>query len=153
MKTSFIDWLATDELNVFITVTFKQALFNNEGVWRPITEADVKATAWVLRDRFTKALVGKHKKIPFIVFSEGDGFLKRRHIHILSVKPSNFTEQEFREVFCRTALKLDWVYNEIDIREITSHTQRNVISYSLKEGTDAFIPEASSLPVTHRLVG
>jgi hypothetical protein len=41
---------------------------------------------------------------------------------------------------------LDWVYNEMDIRQIEAETRRRVIAYSLKEGVGAFIPEASYVP-------
>ena len=110
---------------------------------QPLQPENVRKTAWLLRDRFTKKLIGKGKRLPFLVFVEGKDSYKREHIHIITVKPKNISLLKFDEVFQKTASKLDWVHNEIDIREIEPQTQRRVISYSLKEGVGALIPEAS----------
>lgn len=45
--------------------------------------------------------------------------------------------------FIETAQKLDWVRPQIDIKPINPGERRKVVSYCLKSGHDAFIPEAS----------
>lgn len=146
MKRELLDWLASSELNVFATVSLKQAIENDEAGWSRITPAHTTKTAWLLRDRVTKALVGKKHRIPFLVFAEGDGFIKRKHLHIATARPHDISIDRFTDVLRFQASKLDWVHKEIDIRAVEDKTHRQVIAYSLKEGTDAFIPEASFVP-------
>ena len=56
------------------------------------------------------------------------------------------SEQEYKNLFLSTVKNLDWVYEQIDIQFIGSQDISNIALYSLKTGTDAFIPEASFLP-------
>ena len=154
MRSNLIEWVYHSELDHFMTVTLRSALLTPEGFWRPITPEDVKRTAWLLRDRFTKALVGpaafKRKEYPpFIAFAEGDGRDKRFHLHAVASNPLNISEFEYAELFRRTARKLDWVHSEIDVRPIEKPfniNTRSVISYCLKDGTNSFLPEASFIP-------
>lgn len=154
MKTDLINWLERPEIDYFLTVTLRQAVLTDDGCWRSITPDDVKKTAWLLRDRFSKALVGpaafKRRRCPtFVVFAEGDGRNKRYHLHIAASKPSDVSEYDYADVFRRTAKRLDWVYDEIDIRPVDRRLGGNVravIAYSLKEGAEAFLPEASFVP-------
>lgn len=147
LKSNYIKWLSDNPVDIYATVTLKKAILNNEGFWIRLTPELVSKTAWLLRDRLTKALVGKKRKIAFMPFVEGDGDLKRMHLHIAVEKPSEYSLLEFSDVFRATAIRLDWVYNEIDIREIRPKTQKRVVAYSLKEGCGAFLPEASYLPL------
>jgi len=149
MKTNYVNWLASNEVDIFVTVTLKQSILNNEGVWVPISQEDIRKTAWILRDRVMKAVGGRRRKFPFFVFSEGDGYLTRSHLHIVTKRPPNLELSSFRIFFREKSARLDWVYDEIDVREISPQTQHRVISYSLKGGTGAFIPEASWVPITN----
>jgi len=135
-------------LNVFITVTLKQARPADDGRLYYMTSDLQRSTAFILRDRVTASLVGKKRKdtIPFLVFGEGDGIAKRHHLHILTVIPPDVPFEDYSAMFREKALRLDWVYNEIDVRLIRPGTDRVLIKYSLKEGLDAFIPEASFVP-------
>ena len=146
MKKEILDWLSFPTFNVFVTVSLKQAIENEYGGWSRLTPEQVTRTAWLLRDRSTKALVGKKKKFPFLAFAEGDGFIKRKHLHFIVASPTEISLMEFSDKLRFQALKLDWVYNEIDIRPIEANEHRRVIAYSLKEGLSAFIPEASFVP-------
>ena len=140
-------WLSSPNLNVYCTVTLKQALPNDGGTLTYIADCDIKRTAWLLRDRLFKATVGKKRKdrFPFLVFSEG-GKDKRYHLHIMTLLPLGMSLVEFQDIFRHKALKLKWVYDEIDVRPIAPATESRVVSYSLKTGLDAFIPEASFIP-------
>ena len=140
------EWLSGAQFNVFATVSLRQGIQNDNGTWARITPEQIIRTAWLLRDRFTKAFVGKRKQIPFLVFAEGDGTIKRHHLHILTFVPNDKCLREFVDTFRFQALKLDWVYNEIDIQQIQPSTEHKVLNYSLKEGIGAFLPEASCVP-------
>ena len=146
MKRELLDWLSTSMVDAFATISLKQGIENADGHWSRLTTEHAVRTGWLLRDRLTKAVVGKKQKIPFLVFSEGDGTIKRRHLHIATQVPDNMRFQEFADMLRFKAVKLDWVYNEIDIRPIIDGTARRAIAYSLKEGIEAFIPEASFIP-------
>ena len=146
MKHELVDWLSKSPVNVFATVSLKQGIQRDDGGWANLTHEHITKTAWLLRDRLTKAVVGKKSKIPFLVFVEGDGVVKRKHLHIVTLKPMGIQFSEFSDTFRFKAMGLDWVYNEIDIRPIVADTERRVIAYSLKEGMGAFIPEASFIP-------
>jgi hypothetical protein len=61
-------------------------------------------------------------------------------------KPLHMSMEDFEWRFRRIAGRLDWVYDEIDFRTIQSGTARAILQYSLKEGVDAFVPEASFVP-------
>lgn len=143
MIKAYKKWLSDQGANVFVTVTLKKAILNDQGFWVRLNEDHVKKTAWLLRDRVTKALVGHKQKINYLSFTEGDGDLKRFHLHLAISKPKEISVEIFDENFRRTALRLDWVYNEIDIKHIHVEDNRNIISYSLKEGAGSFLPEAS----------
>ena len=146
MKTEINDWLSDTPLNVFATVSLRQGIQNDNGTWSRITPEQITRTAWLLRDRFTKAFIGKRKQLPFLVFAEGDGTIKRHHLHILTFVPKDRSLREFVDTFRFQALKLDWVYNEIDIQPIQPGAECKVLHYSLKEGMGAFLPEASCVP-------
>ena len=147
MKNELINWLSSSPVNVFATVSLKQGIRTDDGCWVSLTNEHIMKTGWILRDRVTKAVVGKKANIPFLVFVEGDGLVKRKHLHIATFKPMSIQFYEFSETFRLKAMGLDWVYNEIDIRPIEADTERRVIAYSLKEGMGAFIPEASFVPL------
>ena len=148
---SFRSWLSSPDLNVFATVTLRQsrATDHHNRCW--ITTEDITRTAWLLRDRLTKKLLpaGAARRgdgITFLPFREGNGFEKRYHLHIVTTKPDLMAWEEYKAAFLSVASRLDWVYDEIDLRRLENHHQdepNRVIAYSLKEGTDAFIPEAA----------
>ena len=146
MKKKLLDWLSLSKPTVFVTVSLKQGIENENGGWSRLTAEHIRKTAWILRDRVTKSVVGKKQRLQFIVFYEGDGTLKRYHLHIATIVPNGMSFREFSDRFHYQAAKLDWIYNEIDIRPIDTNTHQRIIAYSLKEGMDAFIPEASFVP-------
>jgi hypothetical protein len=146
LKKEYRNWLASREYDLFASVTLRQGIQRDHGTWLRITPEDIRKTAWLLRDRYTKALVGKYQKLPFLAFQEGDGRIKRYHLHIMVASTDRMTLRDQSDLFRFTAMKLDWVYNEIKIRSIKNQNTPQVISYSLKEGTGAFIPEASFVP-------
>lgn len=85
----------------------------------------------------------------FLPFREGDGFQKRIHLHLVTEKPSSMSFDEYSAAFLSVSGRLDWVYDEVDLRMIQSRDDdevNRVISYVLKEGTDAFIAEAAFVP-------
>lgn len=143
MNKHYINWLTIEQYNIFATITLKQAFLSDAGTWQPLRSEDVRKTAWIFRDRFAKKLIGRKKTLPFLVFEEGKADFKRNHLHIVTVMPTSFSFSKYKALFLETAAKLDWVHKEIDVREIEPKTQRRVISYSLKEGVGALIPEAS----------
>jgi hypothetical protein len=144
-------WLSSPDLNVFATVTLRQSRTSDGGDRRWITVEDVSRTAWLLRDRLTKKLLpaGALRKgcgVNFLPFREGNGTEKRFHLHIVTSMPTNMSWEEYRATFFHVSSRLDWVYDEIDLRQIGGHGHDEpyrVVGYSLKEGTDAFIPEAA----------
>ena len=170
LKDALLKWLEHPDLNTFITVSLKQAYspFDEReciremcaqvssrrrhalthASWRPITTADVRKTGWLIRDRFTKAVFGarSNRYRPFLVFAEGDGAIKRRHLHIVSVRPLEMTPAEYERLFRAKTADLDWVHDQVDFRAIETGTDGKVRSYCLKEGLDAFVPEASFVP-------
>jgi len=137
----FKERLLETDFNVFATVSLRQGIKNDNGTWSRITPEQITRTAWLLRDRFTKAFVGKRKQLPFLAFAEGDGAVKRHHLHILTFVPNDKCLLDFVDTFRFQALKLDWVYNEIDIQQIKPGTENVLLNYSLKEGMDAFLAE------------
>ena len=151
MQTYFhVDWLSKCNCDIFATVTLKQALRNEHDNWHRIQPESIKKTAWLLRDRVSKAVFGssafkKNKIAPFLVFTEGDS-LKRHHLHIATQKPPNMETFEYETRFVKAARSLEWIYDQIDIRQIDYGSVEKVIAYSLKTGTEAFLPEASFVP-------
>jgi hypothetical protein len=148
-------WLSRSNFDILCTVSLKQGLpigcnsaAQDSIIWSRISDADIERTAWILRDRFTKAAFGKrnNKRYPFLVFREGDGAQKRFHLHFLTVRPSDISFENFEMRFRSAALGLDWVYNEIDVRAVEDGTANRVLGYCLKEGQDAFLPAASFVP-------
>ena len=154
MKKDLANWIGSADLNVFATVTFKKRIWvpdsKNYFCLLPVTQENISKTAWIFRDRIMKKCHGtrafSNKDLPpFLVFFERDKN-DRPHIHILTSKPWNMSEQEYKNLFLSTVKNLDWVYEQIDLQFIGSQDISNVTLYSLKTGTDAFIPEASFLP-------
>jgi hypothetical protein len=151
-RASWKDWLADRTLNVLVTVTLKQGLANEPSSWVRLTPEDCVRTGWLLRDRVTKAVLGsaryrRGERFPFLTFLEG-GAEKRFHLHICAAVPSNVPVETFKAAFADVAAKLDWVHRGLDFRdanEVNLANSLRLMNYTLKEGTDAFLPEASSL--------
>ena len=147
MKNELKEWLSEYDIDVFATVTLKQAIRSDQGAWVRIGFDNIKHTGWILRDRISKAMRSGRNCPPFLVFYEGDGDLKRYHLHIATKKPSDMSLVDYSDTFRRIAKRLHWVYDQIDIFQFHAAEAKSVIGYSLKEGAGAFIPEASFLPV------
>jgi hypothetical protein len=143
LKQDLINWLSRTEFNLFITTTLRQARQTDDGYWQRISHDDIRRTGWILRDRYTKAIVGKNRKLPFLAFCEGDGIDKRFHLHILTATTSELTHREHADLFRKVAARMEWVYDKIDARSIKPNEHSRVIGYSLKQGIASFIPEAS----------
>ena len=146
----FVKWLEESKANVAITITLKQGLPLGNGRFEPLTDHKAIQTARLISERITKGLVGtrgyqkRGERLPFLVFLEGDRFT-RKHFHIAAVRPPETSFSEY-EAFARSKIeKLNWVYNQHVSKEITGI--RGWIKYDLKNGIDAFIPEASILPI------
>jgi hypothetical protein len=146
LRDDLIEWLGGHKPNVFATVTLKQGRPHDGGGWTHISPEDMRETAWLLRDRVAKGLVGHKRRIPFLVFKEGDGWIKRYHLHITACLPEDINIARFSSVLREKAQRLDWVYGEIDVRPIEPNTENRVLKYCLKEGFDALLPEASYVP-------
>jgi hypothetical protein len=144
MRKALLNWIDSHDYNLFITITLRQSITSDAGHKVYIDDENVRKTAWILRDRILKSLKCESKKKVYLAFKEcGSLCNKRYHLHIVTYKPDNMNIAEYENKFRSKANRLDWVYNEIDIREIRSGEARQVLSYSLKEGVKAFIPEAS----------
>lgn len=153
MRREFERWLSGYDFDVIVTVSLKQALPAQDGTVVRISQEDVRRTGWLLRDRTTRRLFGKKEKVPFLVFAENGFGEKRHHLHVLTFKPNDMDLAEYKAKFVDVARRLEWVHKEIDIRPIQGRSSPNVVKYSLKEGADALIVEASCLPPEFRLVG
>lgn len=154
-RDDYVAWLDSPRLNVFITVTLKQALPNVNGNWVSIRETDIMTTGQFLRDRFTKRIIGtaryRRKQFPlFMVFAEGDRMITRHRLHIVAERPEFINYEEYCYRFKNTAARFEWVYNQIHIEPLTyrrGETEATgCIRYSMKNGTDKFLPEASFTP-------
>lgn len=126
-------------------MTLKQCIKNDLGFYVPLNSYEIEKTGSLLRNRITRALVGRRQTIPFCTFCEGGEDGKRYHYHIALHKPVTISFEDFSRIFRDKALKLDWIYNQIDIVPIANKTQQRVIGYSLKTGVEAFLPGASSV--------
>jgi hypothetical protein len=157
LNTHYKDWLAQLDLNTSITVTLKKAVEDERGYWSPLDRHRLLVTACKLRDRFIRKLVGranfdKGERLPFLVFYEVGQFDQRPHIHILTNKPDKFNDIEYRTHLTNTAIKLDYIYNHIQIQPIqySQYSSKDyALNYCLKTGTEAFLPEASFYASIH----
>ena len=148
------EWLNSDQLNVFATITLKKSIwiqsFGGDYILQSITGEHIRKVGWLIRDRVSKMAYGtrafKNKNIPpFLVFNEYDSS-DRPHLHIIASMPICMDAFEYNTKFYSIANNLDWVYNQIDIRAIAKGEAIKVIRYSLKSGSEAFLPEASFIP-------
>lgn len=152
-QTALVQWLDDPSLNVFATITLKQALpiVRGRDCWRPITLADVRHTAWLLRDRVSYKAHGRYraKYQPFLTFHHGGDGTTRHHLHIVAFRPPNESMDDYEMIFAQIGGGLDWVYERQDFRPIEPGTARAVINYSLgglNAVGDRFLPEASFVP-------
>jgi hypothetical protein len=156
-KSDFQKWIGCPSLNMFVTATLKQGISSPHGYPIPICQHDVVRTAWLLRDRSVKNLIGKSafkrgERLGFLAFAEGDGLIKRRHLHVLSQVPPGVSPAEYHHLIKAIASRLEWVHREIHVEALTygaSGRGHEPIRYCLKEGFDAFLPEASFLSPVH----
>jgi hypothetical protein len=146
------DWINTHaDFDTFITLTLKQRLPLSQGGSIPLTDEECVRTAWIFRDRLSKALLGSGrtragKGVPTAVFLEGDGRTLRRHLHLVIQRPdANASLMWVKARTNKAAENLQWVYKERDLRPIVYGRPEFVTNYCLKYGTDRFLPEASDL--------
>lgn len=153
-KQALSEWLSSiADYDVFVTVTFKQAILNDEGGLARLTEDECRKTLRILRDRVTKNVLGnaRYRSGETMIFvpclEQGHG-IKRLHSHICIKRPSGISLDSFKSNFMSAVSTLDWVHKQIDFREASDSGAANslrLIRYSLKEGLDAFVPEAASI--------
>src|SRR3954454_20062749 len=146
------DWINSHaEFDTFITLTLKQRVPLPQGGSIPLTDEECVRTAWLFRDRLSKALLGSGRtragqRVPTAVFREGDGKIIRKHLHFVIQRP----DPEASLIWVNTqmnkaAQNLHWVYKERDLRPIAYGRPEFVTDYCLKYGTDSFLAEASDL--------
>ena len=76
-KKELLKWLSDGHsYQYFVTLTLKQALCNDQGVFINITREECSRTAWLLRDRLLKRLIPpasirNGRKLGFLAFIEG----------------------------------------------------------------------------------
>ena len=137
------------DLNVFATVTFKQALIIGGGHIVRNTRENVDATCGVIRDRVYKKL--KRTKTPFLWITtiETGGGEKRIHAHMAIQIPHDIEFREFQDAFHDICRRMEWVHDRIEVTPIVDEDgergSKKVIFYMLKEGADALAFNASSL--------
>lgn len=152
-RNAFADWICShSDFDTFITLTLKQGLpcSTYRGRIVPISRGDCIKVARIFRDRMSRTYLGVGRvrgghRLPIAAFVEGNEFI-RMHLHFIAKKPTNTTLTDFRMAICQVAHKLEWAHDRVDTRPITFGKPEFVANYCLKDGTDAFLLEASSLP-------
>ena len=136
--------------NTLITLTLKQGLPCPETGFTSIRREHCAKTAWLFRDRFTRAIlksaaVRAGARLNLAAFYEGEfDHDKRHHLHLVTELPRDIDRLIHLPIqILKVKERLDWAHREFNVKEIT-RTPYAVIDYLLKEGTDAFLPEASS---------
>jgi hypothetical protein len=145
---AYRDWLVGEDVDVFATVTMKQAIRRKTPkgvVFEPLTKGIVEKTAWVIRDRITKRVLGSAKyraglRLRFIPMCEGNGGDKRLHLHVCTQKPYDMSFDEYELKFRKSIKDLEWLREIVEVRPLDS--KYAAITYTLKEGFDAFLPKA-----------
>jgi hypothetical protein len=125
-----------------ITFTFKQALPAIDGRLWHLDRDRCRKTLWILRDRLANFLLGRKGRLDWVPFIENDDGQKRWHAHILVGLPNSVTEVAFTEAVRSESRRLEWLHDRIHIEPICSLDAS--LAYCLKEGPDAFCPEAMS---------
>ena len=151
-RTHIGKWLNDGLLvNCFATVTFKQCKHHDGGVREWINREIAANACDELMQRCVKRAKraspeNVHHQILWATFIE-DGFAtKRVHAHIAINIPNHISFDLFCDTFKTLCARFDWIHERVDVQEITTtEDRRGVISYCLKEGTDAFEPTASRL--------
>lgn len=150
LTAACVQWLASPRLNMFVTVTLKQRITSIHGSVA-LTTDEVIRTARLIRDRTGKKLCRRPKPgaqllfIPFIHNSPNE----RLHLHILAERPDGIDPIYFEGSFKNAIKKLDWPYNEVDVREMNEApiSGQRLIQYGLdgQEDLIGFLPEACSI--------
>ena len=151
-KSQIGNWLS-DSLapNCFATITFKQCKHHDGGVreWINAEIAQTTCNELMLRcARHMKKLIrAKSYDHPlWATFIENGHGEKRLHAHMAINLPTVVSFEDFSRVFGNLCARFDWIDDRIDIKNITvSEDRKRVIFYCLKEGVDAFQPNASRL--------
>jgi len=153
LRSSYSNWLSgvAAECDAFVTATLSQALPNVGGGLTALTREEIARTLRILRDRVTKLLLGRGRyrrgeRVTFLPFIEGGDRGTRLHAHICMTIPPGLDRITFQAALRRAARNLEWVRSEIDFQFATTSGQANtarMVLYSLKEGADAFVPEAA----------
>ena len=97
--------------------------------------------------KFKKLVTGSDPN-PFqwVTFSEDGKGSKRLHAHLAIHTSDLIAYDEFSTIFRDLCTRFDWVDDRIDIQQLHDEgDHRKVIFYCLKEGADAFRPNASHL--------
>ena len=144
MKSELAYWINQRKFDVYATITLRKSLINDCGTETFINDENIDSLTKIINSRLQNSMRNRSELRPIAIFKEGGIFNGQRpHLHIMTQKPEDMEFSYFEEIFRRKVQKLNWVYNEIDIRPIKHDQQLRVILYSLKEGMKAFVPEAS----------
>ena len=137
--------------NCFVTVTFNQCKHHGQGVREWINKDIVDSTCNELMLRCVKKFKKRTadfdpKFLQWATFIEDGKGSKRLHAHLAVNTSDLIANDEFSETFRNLCARFDWVDERIDIQKLNGEEdRRRVIFYCLKEGADAFRPNASHL--------
>ena len=150
-KTQIGNWLS-DSLapNCFATITFKQCKHHDGGVREWINAEIAQNTCNELMLRCVKQTkkmnAGANDKPLWATFIEDGHGQKRLHAHMAINLPNVVSFEDFSRIFGDLCTRFDWIDDRFDVRRIEKiEDHKRVIFYCLKDGVDAFQPNASRL--------
>lgn len=134
--------------NVAATITLLQARRVKNSDMEVWVRGDEYEYEWAFRkivhglssQYYGKAYRRHRKLIPSFVTLEGDGVVKRKHLHAGFRCPDHVDPNEFIGSVYYWALRSPWVMNDVQVRLITSRWSR----YSSKDGSEALLIGALS---------
>ena len=144
VKEELMRWLDANEYDVFLTVTLKKSNISNDGTHTKITDADVEKVARFMRNNITRRLCGRRRRLNFAPFVErsSDG---RLHLHILFSNPRGVPIHKLNTICNSVVKKNEWTAQQWDVKGV--YDKSHLLSYCLKTGSSAFIPEGCSVQV------
>lgn len=137
------DWLRDIEPNLAVTLTLKQgvSIFNGKHLaWVHGDQVQYERAYSQLIHRVSKRsfrhAFKRHKKlIPNFATLEGDGVMKRLHIHGAIRCPNHISFDDMDKMFREEWQRSEWAMPDVKIEPIVG----NWVDYALKDGTDALI--------------
>lgn len=151
-STKIGNWLNdTMNVNCFATITFRQCKHHDGGVREWVNAEIIQSACNEIMLRCVKKTKhispsNEQKSLFWATFIEDGHGNKRLHAHIAISRPSHISFVQFSQIFYDLCTRFDWIDERVEIKEINGHDdQRRVLFYCLKEGVDAFQPNASRL--------